>query len=270
MSDEFQEYLSTTNQKLLFKSMTFKIQTIPETTKPVPPVFTAGRFNKNDVTKLLGRVYILKTKPKKRKIQPMEVESTHMKSTEKQSEQSKEKSDKKKTLSVSSSNTKVREYRVAGVDSAVHVSVEKSGRLWISDRKGNLVQIDLHGNLLQKIQTSHKMIIGFHTATQDGDLIYTDKEKKLIYRLTPDKNITAFIKTGDWKPVSVHSSHINEDILVGMYTDREAKVTRYSKTGQEIQNIQRDNQGQELYRIPQYQWGYLHIRFDQTSSSGGE
>ena len=39
---------------------------------------------------------------------------------------------------------------------------------------------------------------------------------------------------------------------MGMYTDREAKVTRYSKTGQEIQNIQRDNQGQELYRIPQY------------------
>ena len=32
----------------------------------------------------------------------------------------------------------------------------------------------------------------------------------------------------------------------------EAKVTRYSKAGKEIQNIQRDKQGQELYSYPHY------------------
>ena len=74
----------------------------------------------------------------------------------------------------------------------------------------------------------------------------------MIYRITPDKNITAFIKTGDWKPVSVHSSHINGDILVGMVKDGGAKVTRYSKTGKEIQNILRDNKGQGLYKMPLY------------------
>ena len=109
MSDEFQEYLSITNQKLLF-TKTLRIQPIPETTKPVPPVFTAGRFSKNDVTKLLGKVNVPNKKPQKRKIQPMEAESAHMKSTEKQLEQSKEKSDMKQTLSLSSSVTKVREY----------------------------------------------------------------------------------------------------------------------------------------------------------------
>nr|XP_022297081.1 tripartite motif-containing protein 5-like [Crassostrea virginica] len=249
MSDEFQEYLSITNQKLLFTKI-LRIQPIPETTKPVPPVFTAGRFSKNDISELLGKVNVPHTKPQKRKIQPMEAESAHMKSTEKQLEQSKEKSDVKQTLSLSSSVTKVREYSVPDVDGAFHVSVDKSGRLWASDLRGNLVQTDLQGNLLQKMQTSDGY--GYHTVTQDGDLMYTDRNKEVIYRITPDQKITEFIKTRDWKPRSVHSSRINGDILVGMYKDGEAKVTRYNKAGKEIQNIQRDKEGQELYRCPYY------------------
>ena len=249
MSDEFQQHLSLENQKILF-SETLKIKIIPETTKPVPPVFTAGQFSKQDVAKLLGKFNVPNTKPEKRKIQPMETVTTHMKSTERQFEQSKEKSDMKLTLSLSSSVTKVREFSVPGVVNAHHVSVEKSGRLWVSDGRGNLVQTDLQGNQLQKIQTSGGR--GYHTATQDGDLIYTDQDKIKIYRITRDRKITEFIKTGDWTPLSVHSSRINGDILVGMIKDKKAKVTRYSKAGKEIQNIQRDNQGQELYSHPHY------------------
>nr|XP_022336500.1 uncharacterized protein LOC111132878 [Crassostrea virginica] len=250
MSDEFQQHLSLENQKILF-SETLKIKTIPETTKPVDPVFTAGQFSKLDVAKLLGRVNISNAEPEKRKIQPMEAVTTHMKSTEKQLEQTKEKSDIKQTLSLSSSVTKVREYSVPGVDSVWHISGDKSGRLWVSDNTGSLVQTDLQGNPLQKIQTSGGDQ-GYHTATQDGDLIFTDSDKKVIYRITPDKKITKFIKTGDWKPLSVYSSRINGDLLVGMDRGKEGKVTRYSKTGKEIQNIQRDNQGQGLYSDPHY------------------
>nr|XP_022342723.1 uncharacterized protein LOC111136273 [Crassostrea virginica]XP_022342724.1 uncharacterized protein LOC111136273 [Crassostrea virginica] len=246
MSDDFQQYLSLTNQNLLF-SETLKIKTIPEATKPILPVFNGGKFSKEDISKLLGRVNVPNTEPEKRKIRPMEAVTTHMKSTEKQLEQSKEKSDVKQTLSLSSSVTKVREYSVQGVDSAWHVSLDKLDRLWVSDTSINLVQTDLQGNQLQKIQTSGGF--GYHTATQDGDLIYTDK---VIYRITPDQKITEFIKTGDWKPLSVHSSCINGDILVGMIKDGAAKVTRYSKAGKEIQNIQSDKQGQRLYSDPHY------------------
>ncbi|XP_078329837.1 uncharacterized protein LOC111114735 isoform X2 [Crassostrea virginica] len=250
MSEKFQEYLSTTNQKLL-SSQILKLKTIPETSKPVPPVFTVGQFNRDNVAKLLGGVNVPNTEPEKRKIQPMQAVSTPMKFTEKQMEQSKEKSDMKPTLSLSSSVTKVREYSVAGVDNAYHVSADKSGRLWVSDASGNLVQTDLQGKLLQEIQTSGTTD-GFHTATQEGGLIYTDKDEKKIYRITPDRKITEFIKTEDWRPISIHSSRINGDILVGMYKNREVRVTRYNKTGKEIQNIQRDNQGQELFDYPHY------------------
>ena len=82
------------------------------------------------------------------------------------------------------------------------------------------------------------------------DLIFTDGDE--IFRLTPDHKITEFITTEDWTPIGLHASRINGDILVGMYRDREAKVTRYSKTGKELQSIQRDDQGLVPYDYPSY------------------
>ena len=142
MSDAFQECLSLTNKNLLI-SKTFKIQTIPETTKPVLPVFTAGKLNKSDVAKLLGRINVPNTKPEKRKIEPiMDAFSTHVKSTDKELDQSKEKFDMKQTLSLSSSVTKVREYSVPVLNSVYHASLDKSGRFWVSDDYGNLACSD--------------------------------------------------------------------------------------------------------------------------------
>nr|XP_034312243.1 tripartite motif-containing protein 2-like isoform X1 [Crassostrea gigas]XP_034312245.1 tripartite motif-containing protein 2-like isoform X1 [Crassostrea gigas]XP_034312246.1 tripartite motif-containing protein 2-like isoform X1 [Crassostrea gigas]XP_034312247.1 tripartite motif-containing protein 2-like isoform X1 [Crassostrea gigas] len=247
-------YLSSKNLQILMSEITknLKIDPIPETTRPVPPVFTAGQYSKEDVTKLLGRVTVPDTKPEIREIKPMETVSTQLKYTGKQKKQDREKSDMKLTLSLSSSITEVREYKVPGVINVYHISLGKSGRHWASDYIGNLVQADLQGNQLQKIQTSGGCE-GYHTVTQVGDLIFTDKEKKIINRITLDNIITEFIKTGDWKPFSIYSSHINGDILVGMIKDEElAKVTRYNKTGEEIQNIERDNKGQGLYSYPLY------------------
>eukprot|EP00105_Crassostrea_gigas_P034077 XP_019918225.1 PREDICTED: transcription intermediary factor 1-beta [Crassostrea gigas] len=250
----FYGYLSPSNiEQLTFalKSENFIIRPIPETSKPVPPVFTAGQHSKEDVAKLLGRITVPKAKPENRKTKPMETASTQLKPTGKQRNQDREKSDVKQTLSLSSSVTKVREYKVPGVNGVFHISLGKSGRLWVSDYYGNLLQTDLQGNQLQKIQTNGQDE-GYHTVTQDGGLIYTDKENKVINRITLDNTITEFIKTGDWRPLSIHSSQINGDILLGMKTDEEAKVTRYNKTGTEIQNIERDHKGQVLYSGPHY------------------
>ena len=65
--------------------------------------------------------------------------------------------------------------KLIGLHEAWHISVDKSGKLWVSDVRGNIVHTDLHENLLQKIQTSGKSE-GYQTATPDGDLIYTDKK----------------------------------------------------------------------------------------------
>ncbi|XP_065938397.1 E3 ubiquitin-protein ligase TRIM71-like isoform X2 [Magallana gigas] len=245
-------YLSPSNiDQIRLNLKSESIRPIPITSKLVLPVFTAGQYSREDVAKLLGRITDHNIKPENRKIKPMETESTQLKPTQKQRKQGREKFGVKQTLSLSSSVTKVRKYTAPGVDSVFHISLGKSGRLWASDDHGNLVQTDLQGTQLQKIQTSGRY--GYHTVTQDGDLIYKDKHETLINRITPDNTITEFIKTGDWRPLSIHSSHINGDILVGMGKDRKpSKVTRYNKTGTEIQNIQRDKKRQRLYSLPYY------------------
>uniref|UniRef100_K1QIZ2 B box-type domain-containing protein n=1 Tax=Magallana gigas TaxID=29159 RepID=K1QIZ2_MAGGI len=250
---EFHGYLPLSNFKVLLSANfeNSKIQSVPETTKPFPPVFSAGKFSYDDVSKLLGKIGVPNIIPDKRKIKPMATPSTQLKPAGKEMKQDKKKSDVKQTLPLSSSVTKVREYKVPGVDSVYHLSLGKSGRLWASGDDGNLVQTDPEGNQLQKIQTSGKDE-GYHTVTQDGDLIYTDKCNKVINRIKQGNTVTEFIKTEDWKPISIHSSHISGDKLVGMMKDGEAKVTRYNKTGEEIQNIQRDNKGQGLYGDPRY------------------
>nr|XP_034336059.1 uncharacterized protein LOC117692415 [Crassostrea gigas] len=277
-------YLSSTklhdNPLIFSHADQLKTKPMPETVKPVPPVFTAGRHSKEDVNKLLGRVTVLDTKPENRKIKSMKTASTqyyNMNSyslyligfllllilfvsglniddhTWKQIKENWKKSDVKPTLSLSSSVTKVREYTVPSVHHVYHISLNKSDRVWVSDWNGNVVQTDLLSNLLQEVQTSDNLKAeGYHTVTQDGDLIYTDKRNKVINRITQDNTLTEFIKTGDWTPLSIYSSHIKGDILVGMIKDGEARVTRYNKRGKEIQNIQKDNKGQELYKEPHF------------------
>ncbi|XP_052682114.1 E3 ubiquitin-protein ligase TRIM71-like [Crassostrea angulata] len=249
--NQFYGYLSSTqfqNNAIIFPlSEYFKIRPIPETTKPVPPVFTAGRYSKEMVAKLLGKITVSKTKPENRKVKAMETASKHLKHTRLQG---REKYGVKQRLS--SSVTKVREYTVPGVDSVHHISQGKSSSLWVSDNCSHIVHTDLQGNQLQNIKTSGGRYVGNLTVTQEGDLIYADKQNKVINRITPDKTITEFIKTGDWTPLSIHSSHINGDILVGMIKEAKGKVTRYNKTGKEIQNIESDNKGQELYSYPHY------------------
>nr|XP_019928159.2 E3 ubiquitin-protein ligase TRIM71 [Crassostrea gigas] len=249
---QFHGYLSSSqlkNNPIIFPlSEQFKIRPIPETIKPVPPVFIAGQHNKEDVVKLMGRITISKTKPEKRKFKAMETTSKHVKPT------GKHESEKYAVkLRLSSSVTKVREYGVLGVDRVDHISLGKSSSLWVSDYcSSNIVQTDQKGNQLQRIHTKDGRYVGNLTVTQDGVLIYTDKHNKVINRITLNNTITEFIKTGDWTPLSIHSSRTNGDILLGMIKEGKGKVTRYNKTGKEIQNIERDNKGQELYSYPHY------------------
>ncbi|XP_062596227.1 uncharacterized protein LOC134257648 [Saccostrea cucullata] len=254
LDKKFHVYMSSLKPTKLFTAEDMKIEPIPETTKPEMPVFTAGKNRKEDIAKLLGKVSFPNIKEEVKKVQPLKSKTpkSNPKSTNYQvMKDSKTTSNVKQALSLSSSVTEVRMLVVIGISGVYHMSLDQSGRLWVSDRDGNLVQIDQQGwNQLQKIQTSGGE--GYHTVTKDGDLIFTDRNKKVINRITQDNNITKFIKTGDWVPISIHSSHINGNLLVGMRKNEQAKVTRYNKKGKELQNIQKDNKGQGLYSYPHY------------------
>uniref|UniRef100_A0A8W8NYZ0 B box-type domain-containing protein n=2 Tax=Magallana gigas TaxID=29159 RepID=A0A8W8NYZ0_MAGGI len=253
---EFQDYLSydkvQNNPILLSLSEVLNIKPIPKSTEPVYPVFTAGQYSKNDVAKLLGTVTVPTTKPASRKIKPMNITSTQLKPTRKLKEADGDELEVNQKLSLSSTAKSVREYIVPGVDCVYHISVGKSGILWASDRGGNLVQTDLQGKQLQMIKTSGRDD-GYHTVSLDGNLIFADRTNCSVHSIIHGKTITRFIKTKEWVPLSIHTSSLNGDILVGIRTFLKGKVARYNKTGKEIQSLERDNKVQELYsEYPHY------------------
>ena len=237
LNDKLYYDLSCTDLQILKITVlqNLKIEPIPETTRPVPPVFSADQCNEEDVIKLLGKLILSDENPEVRNIMPMKTDTKQAKNPEKQGE----KSDVK--LSLPSDVTQVREYIIQGVKDVFHLSVYKSGILWASDLEGKLVQDDSNGVQLQKIETGDQGK-GFHAVTSDGYLMYAVKNQKVVVKTTLDNKITGFISTKNWKPLSIHYSRINGDILVGMRNIGEAKITRFNRTG-EIQDIQRTTQG---------------------------
>ncbi|XP_061195205.1 uncharacterized protein LOC133203440 [Saccostrea echinata] len=144
---------------------------------------------------------------------------------------------------------------VKGVRECRHISRVSSDRVWISDAYNNLILTNTAGDKLHHL-TGISTLYGVHTVNRNGDLIYIDREYN-INKLSIDHKVkTTFIKynTALWYPLSVYSSHSTGDLLVGMYrrdTDT-AKLVRYNSTGEHIQTIQYDNEGQGLYSVPIY------------------
>eukprot|EP00105_Crassostrea_gigas_P000982 XP_011412975.1 PREDICTED: uncharacterized protein LOC105317856 [Crassostrea gigas] len=248
--ESFYGHLSPTNIKNVVSVPTPKTHPLPEMVKPVPPVFTAGQYSREDVSILLGSVSDLDIKPENRE----KVAFRELKLTEKQRKQDKGTSDEKQTLSLASSVTKLREFRVPGVDNICHITVDMSGKFWVSDSRGMLIHIDLQGSpLLFAEMKSSGSYEGFHTTTRDGEMIYTEVNDKVVKRIAVDNTITEFTNTGYWTPLGIHSSHINGDILEGMVKKGVgAKVTRYTKTGKAIQNIEKSLGGKDLYKYPHF------------------
>lgn len=180
---------------------------MPEPSKPVPPVYTAGQYSKENVARLLGRIANSIIKAKSRKIKPMEKVYTKLKPlrTNACRKQEKEKCDVKQTQFQPFCVAKIKEWTVLGVENVLHISLDKFFRLWVSDSRGSLVRADLQRNQYLKIRSSGGCE-GYHTITKDEELFYTDRDKKVIKRVTRDNKSIEFMNTGEWEALSVYSS----------------------------------------------------------------
>ena len=123
---EFSGYLSSTqllgNPMISTISGQLMINSIPQTTKPFPPVFTPSQFSEEGVSKLLGTVKASKYKTENRAIKPMET----LKPTD-QMKQDEKKSDVKQTLSLSSFVRRSKSTQCQVLKNSYHISLGKSG-----------------------------------------------------------------------------------------------------------------------------------------------
>jgi hypothetical protein len=192
---------------------------IPDRSEPVLPEFTKGSIEKQEIKRQLGslsQINISKT-----------MQHPNMKLT--------------------SSFTKIQEICVPNLSDVYHLSPLPSGEACASDMKGNFVHFDQQGNILNTKLTAVSTGKGCHTVTTEGEILFTHDKHKAIYRVSRNMFIT-LTTTADWEPEAIYSSHINGDVLVGMNRNRKWKVTRYSKGGKRLQDIQRNDKGRPLYQ----------------------
>ncbi|XP_062568080.1 uncharacterized protein LOC134230331 [Saccostrea cucullata] len=149
--------------------------------------------------------------------------------------------------------------RVRNIDLSVfkdifHITRMKSGNFWASDWVGNLIEFDSKGKLQKQITTGRSSY-GYHAVTNEGELLYAEREKKAVFRLSNDMIEKKIIDTMCWVPQSIYTSKMNGDILVGMghESDEEVcKLTRFSTEGIKFQDIQKNEKGENLFKSTHY------------------
>lgn len=188
LDKKFNSFLSSINIEdlLSYDFEKFYIKPTLELTKLVLTKYFAGQCFEEDINKLIGNLNVPCIESDI--IKPMKTISTQLKLAEKESNQDKKKYDGIQTLLLSSSVTEVNEYTISGVGYILHISLGKSGRLWVSVI-GVIVQTDI--SICSIRNQIHNIIItssedeGNHTVTQDGGLIYVNKNKNVNNRITP-------------------------------------------------------------------------------------
>ncbi|XP_062584561.1 uncharacterized protein LOC134246245 [Saccostrea cucullata] len=201
---------------------------IPEAHQPVSIEFTKGKIRKEEIEKQFGEISQSKQKiPKREEKESVQTTQPPISTTASQ-----------QIGNVSINVKKETEINIRfHLSSLFHISPLPFQKFWASDDKGNLIQADMKGNILQKISTNLNNN-GYHTTTSEGELLYTDTFHRAIYRVGSAKKTTTLITTADWEPYSIYSSRLNGDILVGMMKDNTCKLTRYSKEGEKLQDLQ--------------------------------
>lgn len=155
----------------------------------------------------------------------------------------------------------IREYRVDGLQNVLHMSLDTdTDRLFVGDGMGKIVSTDTNGDNQLILQIIPDNCVVHHTVRK-GVVYYTywNGETCGIKMRALNGNITDFNihddeHGTDWKPISIHASRINGDILIGM-TAKKGNVARViicNSDGIKQREIIRDSSDRHVYGYPHY------------------
>ncbi|XP_078321807.1 uncharacterized protein LOC144621812 [Crassostrea virginica] len=158
--------------------------------------------------------------------------------------------------------------KVPGIFIVDHFSVVTPDKLWVSIH-ATLQQLDGTGNVLRTLNGEYKSLetVG-HTVSVEGDLVFITRVRNSeqitlsdglesqygIHKMTADGSITTLLTLDlpNKLRACIHSSHINGDLLIGLFISLTGRVMRCDGTGRKIGDIELDEEGQRLYGFALY------------------
>lgn len=150
---------------------------------------------------------------------------------------------------------------LTNADGCKHITCLTPDRVWVSDRKNNIMLINATGDTLhnrEDLCSSFFKGYGLHTVNKEGELIYIDRKYNINKLSTNLKTVATFIELTDETllPQCVYCSAFNGDLLVAVLIMKGGSivlyslVNRYNQSGQLTQTIQHDKKGIKLFRRP--------------------
>ncbi|XP_078321794.1 uncharacterized protein LOC111112647 [Crassostrea virginica] len=162
--------------------------------------------------------------------------------------------------------------KVPGMYYIRHISVVSPDKLWVSD-EDTLKQLDGTGHVIRTLDGKYENwdVGGGHTVSVEGDLVFIAGDRNMIpstsydwprrqygiHKMTADGSITTLLTLDltNLSPGCIHSSHINGDLLIGLFDNSyppTGRVMRCDGTGRKIRDIELDEEGQGMYKRPLY------------------
>ncbi|XP_062597796.1 uncharacterized protein LOC134259212 [Saccostrea cucullata] len=144
---------------------------------------------------------------------------------------------------------------------ACHISCVTSEKVWVSFNN-NIMLINIEGDILcHVIDVIDTFTYGVHCVNKDDDMIYIDRNHCISVISSDHTSRDILVRKPElWTPLCIYSSPFTGDLLVGMGTGYEekslkytnTKVSRYNTLGHNIQTIQYNDTGENLYYHPTY------------------
>lgn len=136
----------------------------------------------------------------------------------------------------------------------LHISCVTHELLCVSDEE-RTVLINTKGEIIQILNNFGDQC-GTHTVNTKRQLIYIDDKYNINILSIGNTLGSTFIKGSDpaWRPRCLNFSQSTETLIVGMCREnpQTGKIGKYDHTGKQIQTIQYDIAGHDLYKSPIY------------------
>ncbi|XP_062571485.1 uncharacterized protein LOC134233530 [Saccostrea cucullata] len=123
----------------------------------------------------------------------------------------------------------MKKIHLTSVKEIYHLSFFKFGIFWASDNNGNLNKFNMDGTTIMTIGSGFPNPMGYHAVNQKGDLIFTDVNFNIVYKLSNNAMAVNIINTLDWEPMGICFSHKHGDIHLGLLKGNEVKLESYRK-----------------------------------------
>ncbi|XP_062589332.1 tripartite motif-containing protein 2-like [Saccostrea cucullata] len=148
-----------------------------------------------------------------------------------------------------------RSVKVNDISYVCHISIVTPDKFWVSDWN-NLILTDTSGKTLQKV-TDKAAFPGVHTVSKAGELLYIDIKGDVKIQTDSQSKVMRMERTES--PISLHYCAFAGDILLGfrgfhtkVNISYAGIVKQYDSIGEEIQTLQFDHKGENLFGDPRY------------------